>query len=240
MERFRDIILVYLPAGFLLLSLSVVLVYRWLPVKWTPLMLVRTIENRDNDAYTNRQNWISLENVSPVLVESILTAEDQRFFSHNGFDWAELARMKEEHNKRGRHIRGCSTISQQVAKNCFTFCSRTLARKAVEAYYTVLIETFWGKERILEVYLNVVETGRGLFGVESACQRFFGCQASDVELYDAAALACVLPKPLARTPHSVLNTHAAKYRKIYQQTEKRLPENEEHTSAASREPKVAS
>jgi monofunctional biosynthetic peptidoglycan transglycosylase len=95
----------------------------------------------------------------------------------------------------------------------------------VEAYYTVLIETFWGKERILEVYLNVVETGRGLFGVESACQRFFGCPASDVELDDAAALACVLPKPLARTPHSALNTHASKYRKIYQQTEKRLTEN---------------
>lgn len=188
-------------------------------------MLVRTIENRDNDGYVNRQNWVSLEDVSPAIVESILVAEDQRFFSHRGFDWAELARMKEEHNKRGRPIRGCSTISQQVAKNCFTFCSRTLARKAVEAYYTVLIETFWGKERILEVYLNVVETGRGLFGVESACQRFFGCPASDVELDDAAALASVLPKPLARTPNSVLNTHTAKYLKIYQQTEKRLTEN---------------
>ena len=101
----------------------------------------------------------------------------------------------------------------------------------MEAYYTVLIETFWGKERILEVYLNVVETGRGLFGVESACQRFFGCPASDVELDDAAALACVLPKPLARTPHSVLNTHASKYRKIYQQTEKRLTENSKSSSS---------
>ena len=231
MRRLRDIILIYLPAGLLLWSLSLVLAYRWLPVSWTPLMLVRTIENRDNDAYTNRQNWISLDKVSPVLVESILTAEDQRFFSHNGFDWVELARMKGEHDKHGRPIRGCSTISQQVAKNCFTFCSRTWARKAVEAYYTVLIETFWGKERILEVYLNVVETGRGLFGVESACQRFFGCPASDVELDDAAALACVLPKPLARTPHSVLNTHASKYRKIHQQTEKRLTENSKSSSS---------
>lgn len=222
MERFRDIILVYLPAGFLLLSLSIVLVYRWLPVKWTPLMLVRTIENRDNDGYVNRKNWVSFENVSPALVESILVAEDQRFFSHRGFDWAELARMKEEHNKQGRPIRGCSTISQQVAKNCFTFCSRTWARKVMEAYYTVLVETLWGKERILEVYMNVAETGRGLFGVEAACQRFFGCPASDVEPEDAAALACVLPKPLARTPYSVMNTHSTKHRKICQEVENQL------------------
>lgn len=225
MKRIRDFFLIYIPAGFLLLSLSLVLAYRWLPVKWTPLMLVRSIENRDNEGYCNKQNWISLDNVSPALLESILMAEDQRFFSHNGFDWLELAKMKGEHDKKGKPIRGCSTISQQVAKNCFTFCSRTWVRKAIEAYYTVLIEVFWGKERILEVYMNVVETGRGLFGVESACQRFFGCSASEVSLYDAAAMACVLPKPLARTPHSVLNTHAAKHRKIYRQVEKLLAES---------------
>ena len=219
MKRLRDILLIYIPAGFLLLSLSLVLAYRWIPVKWTPLMLVRTMENSETEGYVNKQNWISLENVSPAIIDAILMAEDQRFFSHNGFDWIELAKMKGEHDKLGKPVRGCSTISQQVAKNCFTFCSRTWARKALEAYYTILIETFWGKNRILEVYLNVVETGRGLFGVEAACQRFFGASASKISLDDAAALACVLPKPLTRTPHSVINTLAAKYRKIIRDVE---------------------
>jgi len=190
-----------------------------MPVKWTPLMLVRTIENRDVEGYENKQSWVSLESVNCFLVESILMAEDQRFFYHNGFDWVELAKMKGEYDKQGKPIRGCSTISQQVAKNCFTFCSHTWIRKAIEAYYTVLIETFWGKERILEVYLNVAETGRGLFGVEAACQRFFGCYASEVSLDDAAALACVLPKPLARTPHIVLTHHVSKHRNIVRQVE---------------------
>ena len=225
MKRLRDIILIYIPAGFLLLSLSWVLVYRWLPVKWTPLMLVRSIENRDVEGYENKQNWVSLENVDPVLIESILMAEDQRFFSHKGFDWIELAKMKGEYDTQGKPIRGCSTISQQVAKNCFTFGSRTWVRKAIEAYYTVLIETFWGKERILEVYINVAETGCGLFGVESACQRFFGCSANDVTIDDAAALACVLPKPLTRTPSSVLNTHTTKHRKICREVMDFLAEN---------------
>ena len=214
MKRVRDIFLIYIPAGFLLLSLSWVLIYKWMPVRWTPLMLVRTIENRDVGGYENKQSWVPLENVSCLLVESILMAEDQRFFYHNGFDWVELAKMKGEYDQEGKPIRGCSTISQQVAKNCFTFGSRTWVRKAIEAYYTVLIETFWGKERILEVYMNIAETGCGLFGVESACQRFFGCLASNVTLDDAAALACVLPKPLTRTPSSVLNTHTTKHRKI--------------------------
>ena len=220
MKRLRDILLIYIPAGFLLLSLSLVLAYRWLPVKWTPLMLVRSLENHSTEGYVNKQNWVSLDNVSPAIIKAILVSEDQRFFSHNGFDWVELAKMKGEHVKFGKPVRGCSTISQQVAKNCFTFCSRTWARKALEAYYTILIEAFWGKDRILEVYLNVVETGRGLFGVEAACQRFFGASASKVDLNDAAALACVLPKPLARTPHSVINTHSYKYRKIIRDVEK--------------------
>ena len=225
MKRLRDIFLLYIPTVFLLLSLSWVLIYRWIPVKWTPLMLVRTIENRDVEGYENKQNWVPLESVNCLLVESILMAEDQRFFYHNGFDWVELAKMKGEYDKQGKPIRGCSTISQQVAKNCFTFGSHTWIRKAIEAYYTVLIETFWGKERILEVYMNVAETGRGLFGVESACQRFFGCSASDVAIDDAAALACVLPKPLTRTPSSVLNTHATKHRKICREVLDFLTEN---------------
>ena len=140
MKRLRDILLIYIPAGFLLFSITLVLAYRWMPVKWTPLMLVRTIENRETEGYANKQNWISIDNVSLVIIEAILMAEDQRFFYHNGFDWVELAKMKGEHDKFGKPVRGCSTISQQVAKNCFTFGSRTWLRKAIEAYYTVLID----------------------------------------------------------------------------------------------------
>ena len=224
MKRLRDILLIYIPAGFLLLSLSWVLAYRWLPVRWTPLMLVRTMQNSETEGYVNKQNWVSLENVNPIIIEAILMAEDQRFFYHSGFDWIELAKMKGEHDKFGKPVRGCSTISQQVAKNCFTFGSRTWARKAIEAYYTVLLETVWSKERILEVYMNVIETGRGLFGVEAACQHFFGCPASEVSLSDAAALACVLPKPLTRTPHMVLTMHTSKHRKIVREVERSLSE----------------
>ena len=219
MRRLRDIILIYLPAGLLLWSLSLVLAYRWLPVSWTPLMLVRTIENRDNDAYTNRQNWISLEKVSPVLAESILTAEDQRFFSHNGFDWVELARMKGEHDKQGRPIRGCSTISQQVAKNCFTFCGHSWWRKGFETYYTVLIELFWSKERIMEVYLNIAEMGKGIYGVEAAAQKYFDRSAAKLNTHQAVCIACVLPNPLVRSPKTVPQKNKSKYNTTYKRTE---------------------
>ena len=217
MKRIIEILLIYIPAIFLAISFSMVLIYKWMPVKWTPLMLVRYVENCDPDGYRNIQNWIDIEDVSPNLIEAIIVAEDQSFYTHNGFDFAELLRMKNDHDHYGKNLRGCSTISQQVAKNCFTFCSRTIMRKAVEAYYTTLIELFWSKERILEVYLNIAETGRGLFGVEAACNRYFSCSSSDISISDAAALACVLPKPLARTPIIVLSHHANKHSKIAQQ-----------------------
>lgn len=230
MKRLRDILLIYIPTGFLLLSLSLVLAYRWLPVKWTPLMLVRTLQNIDSDDYVNRQNWVDINSVSNDLIEAILIAEDQRFYSHSGFDFAELARMQKDYDHYGKKLRGCSTISQQVAKNCFTFGSRTIARKALEAYYTILIELLWGKERILEVYLNVAETGRGLFGVEAACQKFYGTSANNVSADEAAALACVLPKPLARTPFSVMTTHTKKYQSIAGQIKTQVTATPEYST----------
>lgn len=225
MKRLSDIFLIYIPSIFLLLSLSMVLAYRWLPVKWTPLMLIRSIENRETKGYENKQNWVSLDYVDPILVEAILMAEDQRFYGHKGFDFVELVNMKVAHEKYGSKIRGCSTISQQVAKNCFTFCTRTWARKALEAYYTVLIEMFWGKERILEVYLNVIETGRGLFGVESVCQRYYQCSSCNLTVEEAAAIACILPKPLTRTPYTVLRTHASKHQKLTREVLKAMEES---------------
>ena len=173
-------------------------------------MLIRTIENHNNDEYTNRQIWVSLNEIDPILVESILCAEDQRFYSHSGFDWQELRKMKTDYDHFGKKLRGCSTISQQVAKNCFTFGSRTLFRKIIEAYYTALIELIWGKTRILEVYMNIAETGVGIFGVEAACQKYFCTSCDAVDFDDAVALACVLPKPLARTPFIVRIAHSDK------------------------------
>lgn len=210
MRKIAEIALIYVPSIFLLLSISWVLAYKWLPVRWTPLMLIRTIENHNNDEYTNRQIWVSLNEVDPILVESILCAEDQRFYSHSGFDWQELRKMKSDYDHFGKKLRGCSTISQQVAKNCFTFGSRTLFRKIIEAYYTALIELIWGKTRILEVYMNIAETGVGIFGVEAACQKYFCTSCDAVDFDDAVALACVLPKPLARTPFIVRIAHSAK------------------------------
>ena len=210
MRKIAEIALIYVPSMFLLFSVSWVLAYKWLPVRWTPLMLIRTIENHNNDEYTNRQIWVSLNEIDPILVESILCAEDQRFYSHSGFDWQELRKMKSDYDHFGKKLRGCSTISQQVAKNCFTFGSRTLFRKIIEAYYTALIELIWGKTRILEVYMNIAETGVGIFGVEAACQKYFCTSCDAVDFDDAIALACVLPKPLARTPFIVRIAHSAK------------------------------
>lgn len=222
MKRIMEILLIYLPAAFLTISATGVILYKWMPVRWTPLMMVRYIENRGTEGYINRQNWVDIENVSQNLIEAIIVAEDQSFFTHKGFDIAELHRMKISHDYYGTSIRGCSTISQQVAKNCFTFCSRTFARKAIEAYYTLLIEYFWSKERILEVYLNIAETGRGLFGVEAACNRYFLCSSSDISISDAAVLACILPKPLTRTPAIVLTHHAGKHSIVAQQAGRNL------------------
>ena len=182
-------------------------------------MLVRTIENRDSEGYENKQNWVSLENVNPVLIESILMSEDQRFFSHKGFDWIELAKMKGEHDKIGRPIRGCSTISQQVAKNCFTFCGHTWWRKGFEAYYTLLIELLWSKERIMEVYLNVAETGKGVFGVEEAAMRNFDRHASKLTTHQAVSIACVLPNPLVRSPKTASQRNSSKYSTTYKRTQ---------------------
>lgn len=200
-----------------------VLAYKWLPVGWTPLMLVRWVENVNDKEFENRRIWVDLEEVDPVLVASILTAEDQRFFTHNGFDQAELKTMMNDHINYGKELRGCSTISQQVAKNCFTFCSRTFLRKVVEAYYTVLIELIWGKERILEVYLSVVETGGGLYGVETACQEYFSSSAANVFIDDALALACILPSPLQLQPHDVIEEQPGKIVRLRKQILNKFP-----------------
>ena len=197
----RFIILVIV--AFFTMSASWVLLYRWVPVKWTPLMLKRTVQNIGEKDYKNTRTWVDLENISPVMVRAVMASEDGRFMEHRGFDFKELAKMRKEHRTKGKRIRGCSTISQQVAKNCFTFCGHSWWRKGFETYYTVLIELFWSKERIMEVYLNIAETGKGVFGVEAAAQKYFGRSAARLNTHQAVSIACVLPNPLKRNPKTV-------------------------------------
>jgi monofunctional biosynthetic peptidoglycan transglycosylase len=160
-----------------------------------------------------------MEDIAPVMVRAILASEDGRFMDHNGFDLQELRKMKREHETRGKKIRGCSTVSQQVAKNCFTFCSRSWWRKGFETYYTFLIELLWSKERIMEVYLNIAEMGPGIFGVEAASQKYFNRSAAKLTTHQAVSIACVLPNPMKRSPKTVSQTNKTKYNTTYKRTQ---------------------
>ena len=204
--------------AFFTMSTSWVLLYKWAPVKWTPLMLKRTVQNIGEKGYKNTRTWVDLENISPVMVRAVMASEDGRFLEHWGFDLKELVKMNKEHKAKGKKVRGCSTISQQVAKNCFTFCGHSWWRKGFEAYYTVLIELFWSKERIMEVYLNIAEMGKGVFGVEAAAQKYFGRSAAKLNTHQAVSIACVLPNPLKRNPKTVSQKNQSKYNITYKRT----------------------
>ena len=204
---------------FVIFSISWVLLYKYVPVRWTPLMLKRSIQNIEQDGYSNNRIWVDIEDISPVMVRAVIASEDGRFMEHWRFDIKELVKMKKDHQKKGKKIRGCSTISQQVAKNCFTFCGRNWWRKSFEAYYTVLIELLWSKERIMEVYLNVAETGKGIFGVEAAARKYYDRSAAKLNTRQAVCIACVLPNPLVRSPKTLPQKNRSKYSITYKRTE---------------------
>lgn len=219
MVRLISEICLRLLAAFVVLSVAWVLLYKCVPVKWTPLMLKRSVQNSKVEDYRNVRTWVDMEEVAPVMVRAILASEDGRFMEHNGFDLDELRMMKREHVTKGKKIRGCSTVSQQVAKNCFTFCGRSWWRKGFETYYTFLIELLWSKERIMEVYLNIAEMGPGIFGVEAASQKYFNRSASKLTAHQAVSIACVLPDPLKRNPKTVSQTNRSKYNITYRRTQ---------------------
>lgn len=177
---------------FIGLSVLWVLVYKFVPVPYTPLMAIRAIEG--DAKYQTRHDWVPIEEISPYLQLAVVCAEDQTFISHSGFD-TEAIEKALEYNEKGKKIRGASTISQQTAKNVFLWPDRTWFRKGLEAYFTVLIETLWSKERILEVYLNSIEMGPGVFGAEAAAQYWFTKSAKNLRLENAAAIAAILPSP---------------------------------------------
>ena len=219
-------LLVRTPFLFLLFSLLLVTLLRWVPVCYTPMMLKRSFQFRNDKAYHTEQKWVPLEQISPELINAVILAEDQKFRWHHGFDFAELNRMWRSHRMYGSRLRGCSTLSQQTAKNVLTFGTRTWLRKAAETYWTSLIELIWGKRRIPEVYLNVAEWGRGTFGAETAAREYFGTTATDLLPEQAAAMAVCLPKPLLERPDHLSPESRQKYFKIIEMLrQKRHPDN---------------
>ena len=162
----------------------------------TPLMVRNAMSAAlKGDPITFHHDWVPMEKISPHLLNAVVASEDQRFYLHNGFDWKEISNAIEE-RKSGKRKRGGSTISQQTAKNVFTFCTSTWARKAIETYYTLLIECLWPKERILEVYLNSIEMGPAIYGAEAIAQQHFGKPASKLSRSECALIAATLPNPI--------------------------------------------
>lgn len=171
---------------------AAVAIYRFVPPPMTWLMVQRMFEGRGFE-----RDWVPIERMSPALVRAVIAGEDARFCEHHGFDM-EAIRRALRHNERGRGpVRGGSTISQQTAKNVFLWPQRTWVRKGLEAYFTVLIEAGWGKRRIMEVYLNSIEWGPGIYGAEAAARRNFKVGAGELSAAQAARLAAIVPKPLS-------------------------------------------
>ena len=186
-KRRRPVLTVMLAlAGLFLAS---ILVPRILPPPVTFLMVSRSLEGEDLS-----YRWRSLDDISPRLVEAVIASEDSTFCAHRGFDMKAIEKALKANEKGGR-IRGGSTISQQTAKNVFLWPGRDWVRKGLEAGYTVLIETLWGKRRIVEVYLNVAEWAPGVYGAEAAAQHWFGKSAGELSAREAARLAAILPSP---------------------------------------------
>lgn len=195
---FLKLLLIKIPVAFVVFSVLWVLMLKWVPVWFTPLMISRSIEYRNDDSFKTHKKWRSYENISPELAKAVIASEDNLFAEHNGFDWKEMKKAIRDHREKGKKLRGASTISQQTAKNVFLFPSKSFVRKAFEAYFTVLVELIWGKERILEVYLNVAEMGKGIYGAEAASQEFFDKNAAGLTRREASLIAACLPNPIER------------------------------------------
>lgn len=177
------------------LSILSVLIFKWIPVPITPLMMTRAIENKlEGKDMILTHNWEPLENISVNLQKAVIASEDGNFLKHNGFDFDAMQKAF-KNNNRGKKLKGGSTISQQTAKNVFLWQGRSYIRKGLEAYFTVLIELIWGKERIMEVYLNSIEMGTGVYGAEAAAQHWYKKPAADLTPIQAAGIAAILPNP---------------------------------------------
>ena len=180
---------------FIALSILSVIIFKWVPVPITPLMMTRAIDNKmEGKDMILSHDWEPIENISPNLQKAVIASEDGNFLKHNGFDFKAMQKAF-KNNQKGKRLKGGSTISQQTAKNVFLWQGRSYLRKGLEAYFTVLIELIWGKERIMEVYLNSIEMGNGVYGAEAAAQHWYRKSAVDLTKKEAAGIAAILPNP---------------------------------------------
>ena len=194
MKRFLKIIRWAVTIFFVSTILAVV-AYRFIPVYATPLMFIRCIEQVvDGKSITWHHHWVPLEKMSPSMPVAVMASEDQRFLTHHGFDFDAIQKAAES-NKDGKKIRGGSTISQQTAKNVFLWPGRSWLRKGFETYFTFLIELLWSKQRIMEVYLNSIEMGDGISGVDAVAEYHFNTDAAGLSRADCALIAATLPNP---------------------------------------------
>lgn len=193
-KKIRNFIRFIIVAFFVSTILSVV-AYRFLPVYVTPLMIIRSIEQiADGHSPRVEHKWVSLEEMSPSMPVAVMGSEDARFLLHHGFDFKQIEHAARQNAAGGKKV-GASTITQQTAKNVFLWPGRTWVRKGFEAYFTALIELLWSKQRIMEVYLNSIETGDGIYGVEAVARLHFGKSAKELTRSECALIAATLPNP---------------------------------------------
>lgn len=197
-------------------TILTVIVYIFVNPPLTPLMFIRSSSQLISGKEVKlKKEWVSIEKISPNLIKAVIASEDNNFIEHWGFDF-EAIKKANELNKKGGKLRGASTISQQTAKNVFLWPDRTWIRKGFEVYFTGLIELFWTKKRIMEVYLNVIEMGDGIYGAEQAAQTYFKKSANDLSVSEAALIAAVLPNPRKWQPDNPNNYIKRKQQKILQ------------------------
>ena len=193
-----SLFLLKLIALLIIISVAWVMLYKFVNPPTTPLMVIRYFEEGGEQTLI-KTNWKSHDEISDNIKIAVIASEDQTFPFHNGFDYDAIEDAIDERLDGGR-LRGASTISQQTAKNVFLWPERSWLRKLIEAYFTVLIDNIWGKKRVLEVYLNVIETGNGVYGVDEAAQVYYGRSAKNLDIVDSALIAATLPNPRLWNP----------------------------------------
>lgn len=176
-------------------TILAVVALRFMPVYFTPLMFIRVGQQiTSGESIKLKHHWVSIDEMAKDMPLAVMSSEDQRFLMHHGFDFDAIQQAAKE-NREGKRKRGASTISQQTAKNVFLWPGRTWLRKGLETYFTFLIEALWSKQRIMEVYLNSIEMGNGIYGAEAVAQEHFGCKASQLTRKQCALIAATLPNP---------------------------------------------
>lgn len=194
--RFLSRIIRWMVVAFFGSTILAVVLLRFIPVYFTPLMFIRCAEQiKDGESIKMHHHWVSLDKISPHLPVAVMASEDQCFLIHHGFDYKAIEKAV-EHNMSSSKKRGASTISQQTAKNVFLWPGRSWVRKGFEVYFTALIELMWSKQRIMEVYLNSIEMGPGIYGAQAVAEDNFGKDAADLFRGECALIAATLPNPI--------------------------------------------